>query len=165
MIIIEPFLSAVVQIALFTMIPLVFYLLRHRKTTGFSRYIGLKAPPARAVAFALSIAVLYFVVTTLIYLQSGLREILTSPETVSGSIRELGLGAAAVAVLLIHALKTGLSEEILFRGFIGKRMMARFGFVTGNSLQALLFALLHGLMLPPSAGFAAVTVLSTVVIA
>lgn len=109
------------------------------------------------MTFALGIAILYSAVTVFIYQQFGMRGILTSPESVSGSIRELGMGAVSVAVLLIHALKTGLSEEILFRGFIGKRMMARFDFVSGNLLQELLFALLHGLKLLPLAGFDPVT--------
>lgn len=40
--------------------------------------------------------------------------------------------------------QTALSEEILFRGFIGKRLQKKFGFVVGNALQAILFGLPHG---------------------
>jgi len=42
-------------------------------------------------------------------------------------------------------IQTGLSEEILFRGFIGKRASQKWGFVTGNMLQAILFGLVHGI--------------------
>ena len=39
--------------------------------------------------------------------------------------------------------QTGLSEEILFRGFLAKRLISRFGFATGNLLQGLVFGILH----------------------
>ena len=41
-------------------------------------------------------------------------------------------------------IQTGLSEEILFRGFLGKRLIAKFGFAVGNVVQGLLFGTLHG---------------------
>lgn len=44
-------------------------------------------------------------------------------------------------------INTGLSEEIFFRGFLGKRLCSKFGFTTGNLIQGLLFGLLHGAML------------------
>ena len=39
--------------------------------------------------------------------------------------------------------KTAFAEELLFRGIIGKRLIAWKGFAVGNSLQALLFGLIH----------------------
>ncbi|WP_430112552.1 CPBP family intramembrane glutamic endopeptidase [Paenibacillus sp. B1-33] len=48
--------------------------------------------------------------------------------------------------MLYAFIQTGLSEEILFRGFIGKRLNSAFGFATGNTVQAFLFGCLHGVM-------------------
>lgn len=50
-----------------------------------------------------------------------------------------GFVALAVAALF----KTAFAEELLFRGIIGKRLIAWQGFAIGNSIQALLFGLIH----------------------
>ncbi|MPQ33906.1 CPBP family intramembrane metalloprotease [Clostridium estertheticum] len=44
---------------------------------------------------------------------------------------------------LLYGLQTGIGEEILFRGFIGKRLVSKFGFLVGNIVQALIFAVPH----------------------
>ena len=59
----------------------------------------------------------------------------------------VGKGFSVLLPAIIYSfVKTGLSEEILFRGFIGKRLINKFGLNTGNLLQAALFGLLHGAM-------------------
>ena len=58
-----------------------------------------------------------------------------------------GLGIAALPAILIYAIfKTALSEEIVFRGFLLKRVSGRFGFHVGNVVQSILFGLMHGVM-------------------
>ena len=48
---------------------------------------------------------------------------------------------------MIYAIfKTGLSEELFFRGFLGKRFISKFGFNKGNFIQAFLFGLIHGVL-------------------
>lgn len=46
-------------------------------------------------------------------------------------------------LLLFHGLRTGIGEEILFRGLIAKKLILRLGFAKGNILQAVLFGLIH----------------------
>ena len=46
-------------------------------------------------------------------------------------------------VLASHGLKTGVAEEILFRGFFAKKLFEIFHFRVGNIIQALIFALPH----------------------
>jgi membrane protease YdiL (CAAX protease family) len=56
----------------------------------------------------------------------------------------MGFSSEAVAVLLIAAvLKTGFCEELFFRGFVAKRLIARLGFARGNLLQAIAFMAVH----------------------
>lgn len=50
-----------------------------------------------------------------------------------------------VSAFSMAFIQTGLSEEILFRGFIGKRASAKMGFIAGNLLQGILFGLVHGI--------------------
>ena len=54
--------------------------------------------------------------------------------------------SAFPSAFLFGIIQTGLSEEILFRGFLAKRLISRFGFATGNLPQGLVFGLLHGAM-------------------
>ena len=58
------------------------------------------------------------------------------------------MGVSGLGLILIYAIvQTGLSEELLFRGFLLKRLSGRWGFGIGNTIQALLFGLLHGVVL------------------
>ncbi|MCL2616461.1 MAG: CPBP family intramembrane metalloprotease [Defluviitaleaceae bacterium] len=41
---------------------------------------------------------------------------------------------------------TGFLEEVGFRGVIGKRLISRYGFVVGNTAQAVMFGLVHNFM-------------------
>lgn len=73
-----------------------------------------------------------------------------------------GMGAAAVPAAFVYAfIQTGLTEEILFRGFILKRTANKFGFAAGNTVQAVLFGLLHGIPFGLSTHNIAVTFLLT----
>lgn len=55
-----------------------------------------------------------------------------------------GMGLAALPSMVVYSfLQTALSEEILFRGFLLKRLAARFGFTAATVVQALLFGAVH----------------------
>jgi len=45
--------------------------------------------------------------------------------------------------LLLYGIKTGIAEEIFFRGFIAKKLIKKLGFAKGNVVQAIMFALPH----------------------
>lgn len=55
--------------------------------------------------------------------------------------------SALQAILVYAVLNTALPEEILFRGFLLKRISAKFGKNVGNFIQSLLFGIIHGVML------------------
>ena len=64
-----------------------------------------------------------------------------------------GLGAAALPAIVVYvAFNTAFPEELLFRGFLLKRLSNKFGFNVANFIQALLFGLLHGVMFFTLAG-------------
>lgn len=74
----------------------------------------------------------------------GWREMVLAPTTASGRLRQMGWSAAAAANLILNAwIQTSLAEEILFRGFLARRLIHRLGFHAGNVLQALIFAAVH----------------------
>lgn len=143
--IINELISATLQIAVFTLIPFIVFLFRKNKSITFSQYIGWYRAPQKAINYAV-VTSLLFLTGALIFvlLDDGVRQAVFAPNSVTGKLRMIGFSGTSVVVLLIIALfKTSLSEEILFRGFIAKRLVNAIGFKQGNILQALVFGIIH----------------------
>ncbi len=143
-------ISAFLQLLLFSLIPLTYYWVRQRTLSGFLRFVGLFTPVSRGYAYGLIVGLLLFASTSSVFYVFGLLEVLKSPGTISGNIRALNGGWETAAVVFIASvITTGLSEEVLFRGFIAKRLFDIVGFARGNLVQALLFGVLHGIIFVP----------------
>lgn len=57
------------------------------------------------------------------------------------------MGSAAILpILVISFIQTGFLEEFLFRGFLNKRLVSRFGVYRGVLLQGVIFGTLHVLL-------------------
>lgn len=132
-------ITAFAQLGVLLVLPAAWWALTARRSLGFAAWIGLRAPQwhggwVRAVVAGLAWALAS--VTSVVLLRS------TSEGTaVSGFA---GTGLAGVVPVLLHAvIQTALSEEILFRGFLGKRLISRFGSTIGNTAQAVVFGLMH----------------------
>lgn len=145
---INTIISALLQVLVFSIIPFLAYLILRKKIHGFLGFIGLKRSNARANLYGLLIALLVgvpFLIFSII--NQEFYEILTDPKSVSGAIRNIDNKGVLVATILISAvLKTSLSEEILFRGFLAKRLIAITNFTTGNIIQAVVFGIIHSLL-------------------
>lgn len=142
---INEIISAILQLLVFTLIPFILYLITRRKLQGFFDYVGLKATTGKAFLLAVAASLLFVAGgITLAFVNEQVREVLINPPSITGKIREMGLQPAAIIILLVIAwVKTSLAEEILFRGFIAKRLISWLGFGLGNILQAAVFALVH----------------------
>ena len=58
-----------------------------------------------------------------------------------------GIGAAAILPALIqNFIANGVAEEILYRGFLCKRLCGKLGTAAGIVLQAVLFGLMHNVL-------------------
>ena len=68
-----------------------------------------------------------------------------SSDTATSQFAGQGL-SALIPALIYSFVQTGLSEEILFRGFLTKILVNRLGFKSGNTIQGIVFGLLHGIM-------------------
>jgi uncharacterized protein len=141
-------ISTIIQIGLFTLIPFIFYKFRKDKSLTFLKYIGLYKPPTKSLLYVVFVSLIFlFIGIGLIYIDDNFKQAALSPNSMTGKLRMLGLSGSTITILLITALfKTSLSEEILFRGFIAKRLINSLGFKNGNILQALIFGLLHLLL-------------------
>lgn len=135
--------SIVMQLVVFCIVPFLYWLIRRRKQASFFRYVGLTLPrkagkTAEIAVFALGYIVVYGIVHFVPAIAA-----LTQPSASAYA----GLGAAAlVPAVFVCFVQQGLAEEILFRGFIGKRFDAKFGFAAGNVAQATVFGLVHVLL-------------------
>ena len=136
-------IGSIVQVLLFSLLPFLVWLATARKKESFFAWIGLKKPvcpnPGKVIGITVAAAAAYILAMNL-----SLR-LLPEGVTTAGS-QFGGQGIAALPAVLFYAfLRTALSEEILFRGFLLKRIRNRFGFAAGNAVQAVLFGLMHGI--------------------
>ena len=136
-------ISSIMQIILFSLIPLIWWLITARKKESFFKWIGLKKIEKEnkksSVVNILVIAISYLIVSFItIYL---IKDIETATSEFAG------MGVSALLPALIYAIfNTALPEEILFRGFLLKRIASKFGYMIANIIQSTIFGLLHGFM-------------------
>lgn len=135
-------ISSIVELILFLIVPFLWWLLTARKETGFAQWIGLKKTKGKTSQLTLWIIAIsagFLLVSVLV---------LSLLKTTTMATSEFaGLGIRALPSILVYAiLNTSLPEELLFRGFLLKRLMIRFGFPVANLVQALIFGFLHGAM-------------------
>ncbi len=136
---ISELLSSIVQIVLFTIIPFIWWLITARKKESFFSWLGLKKPDGnrREIILFLIIAFIICEISGLIIYNSFLK-------TEWNHSAYAGMGAKGIPAMLLYCYAhTAFSEEILFRGFLQKRLQKQFGFVAGTIIQATLFGAAH----------------------
>jgi len=133
--------SSILQIILFAIIPFIWWLVTARKQQKFSEWIGLKKiEGGKRTLVAIIIVSVAFLLLGALTLYA-IRDI----ETATSEFAELGIKAIP-AIVIYAAFNTAFPEELLFRGFLLKRLENKFGFNIANLTQAILFGLLHGVM-------------------
>ena len=144
---INKIINSLLQIILFSLLPFLFWYFSARKQERFPDWIGLKKiKVAKKTALAIIIVTTFYLLISLILLNS-----LKNIE--NATIEFQGLRFAALPAIFIYAVfNTSFPEEILFRGFILKRLANKLGFTKANFIQSLLFGLLHGVMFFPLVG-------------
>ena len=118
--------SSIAQILLFAVIPFIWWCITARKEQSFFKWIGLKRTgDIKKVSLwiiGVSCAFSFFGVLTL-YMIRGVGTA-TSDFT--------GLGMQAILPILVYGVfNTALPEELLFRGFLLKRVENKFGLMHG----------------------------------
>lgn len=136
-------LNGLFQVVLFTLVPLVWWLVTARKKENFFSWLGLKKPVVKnwkrwSVTVLLAAVVCWGLGELAIYLRGPLA---------AADSQYKGMGAAAIPSVLAYSLiQTALSEEILFRGFMLKRLQTKLGFPAATVIQAVIFGAIHLLM-------------------
>ena len=138
---ISKIVSGILQIVLFSVIPFVWWFITARKHEKFSSWIGLKRIDGGKKTF---VAILMLSVA---FVLSGVITLYLIRDIETATSEFAGLGATAIPAIVIYAFfNTAFSEELLFRGFLLKRLANKFGFNIANLIQAFLFGLVHGVM-------------------
>lgn len=133
-------LNAIIQVALFSVIPFIWWLVTARKKEKFFEWLGVKKPECESkknliLTMAIILAICFFAGEFAIWLRG---------DVAAADSAYKGMGLAALPSVLVYSfIQTGLSEEILFRGFLLKRLTAKFGFTIANIIQALIFGAIH----------------------
>ncbi len=140
--------GAILQVLAFSLIPFIVHLVRTRSPKGFFAYIGLVRSNPKANILALFVSLLFAApILVLTLTNQEFRTIMFDPKSVTGKFREMGFGVTSLSLVAVIALiKTSLSEEILFRGFLAKRLVGSLGFRKGNILQAVIFGAIHTML-------------------
>ena len=144
---INKIINSLLEIILFSLLPFLFWYFSARKQESFREWIGLKKiKEDKKTALAIIIATTFYLLISLILLNS-----LKNIENATTEFQ--GLRFAALPAIFIYAVfNTSFPEEVLFRGFILKRLANKLGFTKANFIQGLLFGLLHGVMFFPLVG-------------
>lgn len=158
---ISELIGAIFQVVLFSLIPFIWWLITARKQENFFKWIGLKkiihtGNVLKTVIFTTAAILIYGFISNY-FIISFAGEI-----TAAGS-QFAGKGLAFIPVAFIYGfIRTGLSEELLFRGFILKRISNKFGFLAGNIVQAIIFGLVHGIPFGIATGNIGITIILTI---
>jgi membrane protease YdiL (CAAX protease family) len=147
-------LNTTVQLVAVLLVALIVWLIWARKAQ-FRIFLGLTAPSAKSLLWALVTSVVLVPATIGVFLLGDLHAIVTAPNTVAGALRERGPSAETFALIaLVGGVKTSLTEELFFRGLLCKRLIAWLGFGVGNVIQAIVFGLVHMIVFVGPSGVA-----------
>lgn len=154
-------LSTLLQLVVFAAVPFLVQRSGAHRHRSFFHYIGLERAPGKAYAMALLASILFAGMgCALVFMSPGVRDAVHSPASTTGALRLTRDHVSTLLALPVIAwFKTALSEEILFRGFIAKRCMARWGNGIGNLVQAAVFGLVHAVLFWKMTGVSAATIL------
>ena len=140
---IQGIINAVIQLIAFTLIPLIWWAVTARKEQNFFQWIGLKkidSENKKQTAVWTAIVTGAFLLVSFFTLMM-LRNVEMATSDFAGK------GISALPSILVYAIvQTALAEEIVFRGFLLKRIAKKFGDTVGITMQSVLFGLMHGVM-------------------
>lgn len=134
-------IGSILQIVLFAAIPYIWWFVTAKNQQKFPQWIGLKKIESGKKTLIATIMV------SIVFLLSGLLNLYAIRDVKTAASEFAGMGIKAIPAIMVYAaFNTAFPEEILFRGFLLKRMEDKIGFSMANLIQAFLFGLLHGVM-------------------
>lgn len=148
--ILSSFSTIISNIIVFLIIPLFWWLIKYRKDISFFKWIGLIKPKLKGKLWMIIIFIIaygfFYLFNFNIFADDKSLEVMQTSEAISANAYA-GLGVAAIIPSLLKTfIANGFCEEVLFRGFICKRLCNKFGKIVGLIIQGILFGLLHNVL-------------------
>lgn len=148
--ILSSIMTIISNMIVFLIIPFIWWLLKYRKKVSFFKWVGLIKPKLNSKWWSLIIfgfAYLFFYMFDFtMFMDAESLEVLQTSESVSANVyTKLGF-IAIIPSLLTTFIANGFCEEVLFRGFICKRLCNKFGNNLGIVIQGILFGLMHNII-------------------
>lgn len=142
-------ISAIVQFLLAFGIVWLIYRIFGDKQKPFTEWAGLYLPESsewvKPGVLIMLIAIILMALPIYIFKTAGL---ITNDMIYSSEFHGQGLSFTLLIIIFFKAVfQTAFAEELIFRGWIGKRIANKFGYLKGNISQSLLFGVPHGLPL------------------
>jgi membrane protease YdiL (CAAX protease family) len=137
-------ISAVLQVLVFLIIPFATYVATWRRVRGFLHYVGVRRCPRKAVLPTIAVVAAAAPLAASVYLVPTFRALMLAESTTAGRIATLGANPSTFVITAVVAfIQTALAEEVFFRGFLAKRLIAWLGFHRGNAVQSAIFVVPH----------------------
>ena len=136
-------ISAFIQILFIILLPSIWWFVTVRGKVPFMEWIGLKAVKRDKVSYLITWIIGGFLLFTAFSI--FIFPLTRSIETATSVFSDMGLKALP-SILIYSFLQTSLPEELLFRGFLLKRLVNHMPFFFANTIQAIAFGLLHGIL-------------------
>jgi len=136
-----PLINTSIKILLTLGIPFIWWYKTARKKDSFLSWVGLKkVKKNQYFIVSIILAVIFLLIRPTLY-------VLVYPEASasSESLDRIGFLMILYTFLVHPIFLTGLLEEVGFRGFLGKRLIGKLGFVVGNIIQAAVFGFCHNI--------------------
>lgn len=136
-------LNSIFQIILFSLIPFIWWKLT-KVDEKFFKWMGVKKPELKGSIGMMIICMivwlsLYILDSTVLADMTALSE---SENITSNAFKGLGI-YAIIPAFIQNIFQNGVSEELLFRGFLSKRFISKFDFNKGNLIQSFIFGIMH----------------------
>ena len=152
--IIDELRRAFFQIIIMIIIPFIWWVfwwfVTKNSKYSFFEWVGLKKPVINNKKVFIVFIFLTFVIG---FSMSLVLDPLLPDDIQLANERFGGQGIKVILPAIIFSfLATSLPEEIFFRGFLGKKLIRKTGFIIGNTIQSLIFGLLHGATMIPALG-------------
>lgn len=147
----ESIKTTITNIIIFSLIPFIWWRRYFFKNNiRFFEWIGIYRPKLKSKWWILLVfAILYYFFYNFDFTCLIDKDILSYIENSSSVSANIFAGMGMVAILpaaIENFLANGLAEEIFYRGFLCKRLCAKFGNNTGIVLQAVLFGIMHNVI-------------------
>ncbi len=150
--IINALISAFGQLLVVLILGFIFYKIHQfvsKHKERFFEYVGIKTAINqfdKTYRLILIAVILFAVVSTYIQFNAGdeARGYLTGDNSPYGKILKNEFSITSIILGVLYCfIQAGASEEILFRGLIGRRLFSKFGNFKGNLIQAFIFWIMH----------------------